>query len=102
LETQLARNPVLNFYSDKVRKIAVSVIIKTNDHIITGDLYTRPMNRVIDELITSDKFLALTDAVVYEKSGAVRFRTEFMTINRDQVVFIIPKEDLLNKPNPDS
>jgi hypothetical protein len=100
--TQVVTSKVLNFYTDKIRKVAVSVVIQTTNGFISGDVYTRPMNRVIDELSLSDQFLAVTDAVVYDDSKNVRFRAKFLTINREHIVYVIPRDDLIVKGNSGS
>jgi hypothetical protein len=99
LNSQPAANPALKYYSDKINKVSVSVIIKTDDNIIIGDLHIRPQNRIMDELCFAEQYLALTDAVVYESSGKARFKTRFMTVNTSKIVYVIPKDELIGKPD---
>ena len=62
-----------------------------------GDFHYRPRLRLIDELISGDQYLAITDATVYDKSGRVRFRSNFLSVNRDHIVLIIPWEEMITK-----
>ena len=101
-QKNLRYNQTIYYSNDKIEKVAITVIIQTSTNIITGDIYVRPMNRLIDEMNDTDKFLAVTDAVVYEASGKVRFRTACLTVNFDNIVLIIPKEDLIHTERADS
>jgi hypothetical protein len=101
MATPPANTPALSNYFDKINKVSVNVIIKTDDNIIIGDLYIRPQNRIMDELDHADTFVALTNAIVLDNTGKVRFKTHFMTINTQKIVYVIPKDELVGKENPE-
>ncbi|MEJ2598760.1 MAG: hypothetical protein P8Z00_10535 [Anaerolineales bacterium] len=84
-------------FSDKIEKVAKRVILLTLSEVILGDFHYRPRLRLIDEMIAGDQYLAITDAVVYDKSGKVRFKTNFLSVNRDHIVLVIPWEELITK-----
>lgn len=56
-------------------------------------MHVRIDERVKDELNRGDQFLAITDAVVYNLQGQKISDAEFMLINRDHVIWIVPDEE---------
>lgn len=86
-------------YSQKVEKITVEVVIKTKQDIILGSLHIRPIVRMIDDLLNADKFLAVTDAVVYDIRGNALFKTNFMALNRDDITYVVPQAELKELKN---
>lgn len=98
METQV-KNLQVNFaVADKVNKVALPVAIQTIQDLIVGEIYIRPIVRMIDDLIHADQFLAITNAVVYDKTGTIRYRADFMIINRDHIVYLIPKQEMKSQP----
>jgi hypothetical protein len=83
---------------DKLEKISLRVVIHTMDFVIIGDIYIRPRNRLIDELIGGDEFFAITDAEVYEKPNNTRLRTKFLVLNKEHIVMAIPFDEMERKP----
>ena len=83
---------------DKIDKVAMRVVIHTQNSVIIGDVYVRPRNRLIDEMIGSDEFLAITNADIYEKSGNTRIHTNFLALNRQFIVMAIPWDEMERKP----
>ena len=84
-------------FSDKIEKVAKKVVLQTLNDVILGDFHYRPRLRLIDELISGDQYLAITNATVYDKAGRVRFRSNFLSVNRDHIVLIIPWEEMITK-----
>ena len=82
---------------NKIEKIPTKVVIHTLSDVIIGTFHKRPRLRLIDDLITSEPYLAITDAVIYDKSGRVRLRTRFLTVKSEHVVMIIPWDDIESK-----
>jgi hypothetical protein len=80
------------FYTDYVSKNAVSAIIQTSTHRIIGKIFIRVGERVSDELNESDKFLAVTDASIFDSAGDLLYKSEFITVNRDHIIWIMPEE----------
>lgn len=83
-------------YNDKVDKTAVASVIRTEDELIMGYLHVRPIVRMLDELLNAEKFIAVTDATVFDGEGNTLFRTKFMAVNRESVVYIIPREEIID------
>jgi hypothetical protein len=82
------------YFTDIISKVAVSAVIQTTSHRIEGAIHVRVDGRVKDELDRPEAFLAVTDAKVFDASGAVIHQADFMTISRAQIVWIIPANDI--------
>jgi hypothetical protein len=82
-------------HTNVISKIPVDAIIQTTNHRIEGKIHVRPDDRLKDELSNSDNFLAVTNAVVYDKDGEVQYKTNFISVHRDQIIWIIPIDDLI-------
>jgi Family of unknown function (DUF6812) len=85
-------------YTHVITKQPVRVIVQTADHRIIGNLHIRPGERVIDELNRGDKFVAITAAVVMEKSGEELYHCDFLALNHESVTWIIPEKDVTSLP----
>lgn len=80
------------FFTDIISKAPIPATIQTLTHRIQGNIFVRQGERLIDELVAVGQFIAVTNAVVYTTRGEPLYRSEFMTINRDQIVWIVPHE----------
>lgn len=101
MQTYSTYHQVTAAFSDNIQKVTTKVVIQTMSDVIIGDLHLRPRLRLIDELISGEQYLAVTNAVVYDKSGRVRFNTRFLTINREHIVLVIPWEDIDGRRDTD-
>ena len=81
------------YFTDIISKVAIPAIIQTVTHRIEGSVHVRLDGRVKDELDRSEPFLAVTNAKVFAADGSVLQQTEFMTISRIQIVWVIPSDD---------
>ncbi len=81
------------FFTEIVTKKTVLVTVQTLTHRIHGQIYIRPDERLKDELDHASQFMALTDAIVYDASGVEIGRPEFMVINKNQIVWLIPEQE---------
>ena len=86
-------------FTQVVAKRPVPVIIQTLQNTIRGSVHVRPDERVKDELNTvteRDRFLAVTDAVICNNLNEEElYRTNFLVVNVDQIVWILPEEELI-------
>ena len=80
------------FFTEYVSKNSVDAIVQTVYHRIHGCLHVRVGERVSDEINRSDRFLALTDATIYDLQGNVIQVCPFLSVNRDQIIWIYPEE----------
>ncbi len=80
------------FYTEYVAKNSVNAIIQTITNRIEGKVYVREGERLSDELNRSSQFLAITDAKIYDSSGKELYQCPFLTVNTDQIVWLLPEE----------
>jgi len=78
------------FYTDIVKKLPMSVVIQTVTHLVRGSVHVRQGERLKNELEQDEKFLAVTNAVVYNADDKVLFTVPFMAIQRAQIIWIMP------------
>ena len=97
MQTSGRNSQTVTAYSDKIEKVAKRVVLQTLNDVILGDFHYRPRLRLIDELISGDQYLAITNATVYDKAGRARFKSKFLSVNRDHIVLIIPWDEMVIK-----
>ena len=85
------------FFTDIVTKEAVSVLIQTPTNRIRGNIYIRPGERIKDQINEEDMFLAVTEATLYDLAGEEFYRSAFLLVNREHVIWLLP-EDQIQKP----
>jgi hypothetical protein len=78
-----------------ISKKPVPVLIQTSSQRLHGDVHVGLGKRLKDELDGGLQFLPVTNVVVYGTDGQAVYRTHFLLINRDQLVWILPDEDLI-------
>jgi hypothetical protein len=83
------------FSSQYVSKKPTSVFIQTIHHRLHGDVHVGLGKRLTDELDGGLQFLPVTNVCVYNDNGEILYRTHFLLINRDQLIWILPDEDLI-------
>ncbi len=87
-------------YTNVIAKEAVPATIQTLTHCIHGFVYIRQDERIIDEMDRPERFLAVTDASIYDLHGVEIYRTGFVVINRDHIIWLVPDEEILaNQPS---
>ncbi|MGE5222771.1 MAG: hypothetical protein ACM3PY_10045 [Omnitrophica WOR_2 bacterium] len=84
-----------------VTKTPNPITIQTLTHRIKGDVHVRPEIRLKDEINQADQFIAITDATVFDRDGQVLFDTDFLLINRDHVVWLMPNRDYRGDGEPE-
>ena len=80
------------FFTDVVTKDAVRANIQTLTHRIQGDVHVRIGQRIKDELDRVDRFIAVTRAEIYNLKGNKLYDTDFILVNSDHVIWLIPEE----------
>lgn len=81
------------FFTDIVFKDSVTATIQTARCRIHGKVYINRGNRLIDDLNKSDDFLAITNAVIFNDNGEILYKSDFITINRDHIIWLLPHEE---------
>jgi len=82
------------YFTDVISKEAVVCIIQTLMHRIRGSVHVRIGERLKDEIDQSKQFIAITDATVYSLQGQMLYDSDFVILNRDHIVWLLPEEDL--------
>ena len=82
-------------FTDVVRTEKAHVVIQTTlNTTIHGCLHIRLDDRLKDKLNTKDEpFIAITDAVILDAQGTAISKTDFMAINRSQIVYLFPIDE---------
>lgn len=81
------------FYTDVITKGPVPATIQTVTQRLHGSIHVRRDQRLKDELDIDEKFLAVTDAIIYNLDGTVLHQTKFLALHRDQIVWILPDSE---------
>lgn len=81
------------FFTDYVSKESIQAVIQTTTNRIEGNLYLRSGERVSDMLNRSEKFIAVTDSVIFGPEGNELYKCDFLAINLDLVVWLLPTEE---------
>lgn len=80
------------FFTDVISKTPVSAMVQTTTHLIKGTLHIRRDERIKDELVRTENFLALTDASILDKDGNILYQNDFIAIHLGQIVWVLPEE----------
>jgi hypothetical protein len=80
------------YFTDVVTKDRIPSIIHTLVSRIQGNLHVEIDQRVKDELNQNEQFFAITDAEIFDLQGQKLYDSEFMLVNRDHVIWIVPDE----------
>ncbi|MBM3150771.1 MAG: hypothetical protein FJZ96_00970 [Chloroflexi bacterium] len=81
-------------FTPVVSKSDLPARIRTATNLVEGRLHIRRDNRLKDELDAPEPFLAVTDATICEPDGRPLFRSDFIAIRRDQVVWVAALADI--------
>jgi hypothetical protein len=86
------------FFTDLVSKDQVEVIIQTSLCRIIGQIYVRAGLRLKDEINNADKFIAITAARIFDHQGVEILATQFLSVNRDQIIWVLPAKEVMASP----
>jgi len=81
-------------FTNVVSKIPIEVIIQTVSARIHGEIHVKPDERLKDELNLPEQFVAVTNAKILEMDGSPLYESQFLTINKNQIIWIVPDKDL--------
>jgi len=88
------------FFTDVITKDTVPAIIQTLVTRIQGNMHVRINERVKDDLNRGEQFLAITDAKIFDLQGEKMYDAEFLLINRDHVIWVIPDDENAYRTEP--
>jgi hypothetical protein len=78
------------FFTDIISKKAIPVTIQTTSNRIEGIVHVRRGERLKDELNSSEQFLAVTDATIFNNEGAEVYQVNFLAVHRNNIIWIFP------------
>lgn len=79
------------YFTEVISKEKVQVLLQTDSHMIRGFIHARHNQRLKDELNTNEQFIAITDAEILDEQDEVLHSTSFIAINRDKIIWIMPR-----------
>ncbi len=85
-------------FTSVITKNSIKVLIQTQTHRITGMVFYRPDDRLIDELNQTNIFLAVTDAKILDEKNNTLYESNFLTVNINQIIWILPYDELAAEP----
>ncbi len=81
-------------FTPVIHKEPVEVLIQTTNQLIRGYIHVRRESRLKDEFDQQELSLAVTNATVYKSEWEILYESKFLALNRSQIVWIIPINDL--------
>ena len=83
-------------FTSIVSKQPVKVTIQTLTNQVHGEIHVRRDGRLKDELDSGAKFVAVTNANIFDADGSTLLtRSRFVTINSDQIIWVFPDTELI-------
>ena len=82
-------------FTEIIPKENIPVIIQTATNRIEGLFHARYDNRLKDELNSQidEQFMAITDAVVFNADGNELYSSNFLALNRNSIIWLIPQNE---------
>ncbi|MBI3159378.1 MAG: hypothetical protein HYZ26_07255 [Chloroflexi bacterium] len=80
-------------FTEVISKQPLAVVIQTGVHRIEGVVHIRPQERLKDELDRPERFLAVTDAVIYDLAGQEVGRSAFLAVRREAIHWVLEQEE---------
>lgn len=87
------------FFTDKVSKEQVPVVIQTNWGRVEGFMYVMAGARLKDEINNAEQFIAITNAKVYDLDNKCMYVCKFISVNRDHIVWLLPYAEIEKAEN---
>lgn len=82
------------FFTDRVTKEQIPVVIQTIFGRIEGFFYVMAGARLKDEINNAEQFIAITNAKIYNLDGNGEFSCEFLSLNRDHIIWLAPQAEV--------
>jgi len=79
----------------------IEAIVRTTVEVVVGRLHAEPGKRLKDEMNhTSTRFIAVTEARVYDLAGTLLYETDFLLVANGQIVSITPRHSVTTGTPP--
>jgi hypothetical protein len=86
------------FFTEVITKDRIKSHIQTLTHYIRGYVHVRKDERLSDELNLDYRFIAVTNAEIYNPKGEILYTSDFLAVNREHIVWLMPIKDLQENP----
>lgn len=80
-------------FTDIISKEVIRSDIQTLTHHIRGNVHVRKGDRLSDEINHPNLFLPVTNAEIYSTEGEMLQSCNFLAINREHIVWLMPIEE---------
>jgi hypothetical protein len=80
-------------FTNVITKKPIDVLIQTTQNKIRGKVHIRLEDRFLDEINREKMFIPVTEAIFLDTEGNEIQRTNFLVVNRTQIIWMIPVED---------
>ena len=84
------------FFTDIISKTPIPAMIQTVTHRIHGNIYVSQDHRLKDELDLPEKFIAITDAIIYLPDGQALYQAGFLAVRRDEIIWVMPDSEIVD------
>ena len=81
------------YFTEVVNKDQVKAMIQTTSQRLQGMVHVRPGMRLKDSLNEGPRFIAITDGVFLDSDNQKLNTFEFMSLNQEQIVWVLPLEE---------
>ena len=82
------------FFTDIITKDKILTHIQTPSYYIRGYVHVRKDERLSDELNKDYRFIAVTNAEIYNPQGETLYTSDFLVVNREHIVWLLPVNEL--------
>lgn len=81
------------FFTDVIAKEVIRSEIQTVTHHIKGYVHVRRGDRLSDEINQPNVFLPVTRAEIFNSAGEKLYDCDFLAINRQHIIWLMPVEE---------
>ena len=81
------------YFTEVISKHVVLTHIQTQTYRIQGYVHVRKDERLSDEINSTNSFLAVTNAEIYDPAGEIIYTNDFLIVNRAHIVWLMPIEE---------
>jgi hypothetical protein len=79
-------------FTEIVHKDEIPALIQTVTNLIHGHIFVRPGVRIKDDFNSNnDRFIAVTNAEIFAPNGQRLTASDFLTINKEHIVWVRPE-----------
>jgi hypothetical protein len=81
------------YFTEVISKNVILSHIQTQTYHIRGYVHVRAGERLSDEVNSSNNFLAVTNAEIYNSEGEILYTNDFLVVNRAHIVWLMPIDE---------